>query len=382
MIGWVSPTKMSSTKGRSRRQDKQDGGRKAKKKAPRQQESDSESDSEGETWTCGTCRGNYGESEADNFLECAVCSSIYCSDCVNMSNNECTAVRESPNIQWFCDRCLPKYFPDPQGPIQIKTPETSNLDIKVGEISQKLQEQTDLLRNFDLGQIRKQMDEMEKQFNTTIENLGKEVPTKVQETLETSSTWSEIVKKSAERPPITIENFKQAMTEVSEKDKEMHMRDRGIVIYRIPEKHNLSQEQRRRDDLEFVNDLLKCLECEDLMNEVTHMERLGKFDEAKCREEKFRPIKLRFQLKDMRDRVLKSLGRLKNAPARIKRVSIRHDLNEQQRQEWYNKIKEAKEMTENSPTTYYRVRGQPGKYTISGVAKNGGATQEEGQTTS
>ena len=103
---------------------------------------------------------------------------------------------------------------------------------------------------------------------------------------------------------------------------------------------------------------------------ITHLERLGKFDDKRCADGKYRPIKLRFLLKDHRDRMLNNLTHLKNAPEKLKRVSIRHDLNEAQREDWYNKIKEAKEQTEASKDRIFRVRGYPGNYNIISFPKN------------
>ena len=228
-----------------------------------------------------------------------------------------------------------------------------------------------ITKNDPITAIQEQLKELEGKLNNCLTTIENDMPTKVHEKIESSPTWAQIVNnKKNDQPSISLDDMKKAVHEVTEFDKEMHMRDRGVVIYRIPEKEDQQQENRKREDAAFIKEILRQIECDDLETEITHLERLGKFDPAKCKDEKYRPIKLRFTLKDQRDRMLKSLGRLKYAPDHIKKVSIRHDLNEVQRQEWYNKIKQAKERSEQSATHFYRVRGQPGHYNVIAIPKN------------
>lgn len=384
MIEWVSPTKMSNTKGNH---SKQHGGR-GRGKAPNlpppsisndSQASESESeDEEEEEWTCYQCEGKYSEQRDTHWFECAACQATLCSQCKSTPKKEWQVVNDNKNIHWFCDPCNDKYFPEPKRNL-VTLNDTNDLSKKIEELTKQVKKQSDYLDGLDINSIKDQMKSMENSVYKKFEDLEEDVPSKIQEKLEKSPTWADMMKKSItnEQPAVTIETVKKAVTEVHEKDKEMHMRDRGIVIYRVPEDYNLSQDNRKKQDGEFIRSLLHHLECDELAPTVTHLERLGRFDEAKCKEEKYRPIKVRFQLKDMRDRVLNNLRLLKYAPPNIKRVSIRHDLNEIQRAEWYTKIKEAREMSEGSTTTYYRVRGQPGNYSIVGVAKNNAPPQRE-----
>jgi hypothetical protein len=241
----------------------------------------------------------------------------------------------------------------------------------VDKLSDALDKHSKMLDNINVPQIQAQLTALEDKFEDSMKSLENVVPTKLQEKIESSNTWAQMIRKSLDNsPPISLESLKKAVHEVAESDKERHMRDRGVVIYRVEEKFNLSEDLRKKDDEEFIKEVLHYISCDDLQKDITHLERLGKFDADKCREYKFRPIKLRFDLKDKRDRLLNSLKLLKHAPDRIKKVSIRHDLNEIQRRDWYDKIKEAREKSLESTTMIYRVRGFPDNYKIVSFPRN------------
>lgn len=324
-----------------------------------------------ETWICRTCKADYGKVKNGCFLECAICAAISCNICVAMTEDQYKAIDSRDDVQWFCSTCIKDYFPDgPTGSMKMNKSDTL-LHNKIEELGSSMEEQNNQLK-FSVATMKAQLSALEAKFQESLQTLEEEVPTKIQEKLEATNTWAAMAKKMQEEtaPQISIESVKKAVHEVTEKDKEMHMRDRGVVIYRIPEKSNIAQEQRKKDDEEFVKEILHYINCDDLARDITHLERLGRFDEGKASQEKYRPIKLRFNLKDQRDRMLNNLTGLKHAPERIKKVSIRHDLNDAQRQDWYNKIKEAKEKTQESTTHIFRVRGHPGNYNILSFPKN------------
>jgi len=172
--------------------------------------------------------------------------------------------------------------------------------------------------------------------------------------------WSEIVKKNLkDQSKVTIDHVKQALTEISENDKEKELRSRGIVIYNAEER-NTSAALQKNADTKLIEDLLGTLGCEN--SAISEMFRMGRFDESRVAMGRFRPIKLRLSLNSDRDRVLKCLFKLKNANPELAKLSIREDLSVEQRNELNEKLKEAKRLTENSQDKIYRVRGTPGKY--------------------
>ena len=148
----------------------------------------------------------------------------------------------------------------------------------------------------------------------------------------------------------------------------MELRSRGIVVYRAPESKNDTREGRKQDDLRLMTDLLSHIKCEEA--QIISTDRLGRYDENREKDGRYRPIKVRFSSNTSRDQVLKSLFRLKDAEPRLKALSIRQDLNDAQRTELKTKLTEAYNKTKNSPDSVFRVRGGPGEYVIKQFVKN------------
>jgi hypothetical protein len=121
-------------------------------------------------------------------------------------------------------------------------------------------------------------------------------------------------------------------------------------------------------DEDLVKELLDFLDCD--VTELLSVNRLGKFLADRIAENRFRPLKVRLRSSAARDKVLSSLSKLKHAPSHLNALSIRQDLNFDQRQELNDKIREAKELSRNKTDSIYRVRGSPGDYKLVEVRKN------------
>jgi len=198
-----------------------------------------------------------------------------------------------------------------------------------------------------------------KSFESTLSKQIVEVPNKI----EASSKWSDIVKASpGPNKRDFVQTMKQALTEMSDYDKEMEIRSRGIVIYRAPESVSPLKELRKSDDYKLMEALLEHLEID--VNEIISVDRLGRFDEERERMGKHRPIKVRLASNKTRDLLLSSLRKLRNADDCLKNLSIRQDLNDFQRRELNEKLSEAYQKNRASTTHYYRVRGNPAQYYI------------------
>ena len=161
--------------------------------------------------------------------------------------------------------------------------------------------------------------------------------------------------------------MKRALVEVAEDDKDQELRSRGIVVYRLPESEKSTGAERKTEDQSAIKELLQFIGCS--AAEVTYVDRLGRFDETRQKEGKYRPVKVRFSDNSSRDKVLKNLYKLRNAPEGIKALSIRQDLNERQRKELRSKVEEATAKSRASSTLFYRVKGEPGNYRLIEVQK-------------
>ena len=148
-------------------------------------------------------------------------------------------------------------------------------------------------------------------------------------------------------------------------DQEKDLRTRGIAVYRA--KETTLQAPENNDDADLMKELIKFLGGEE--EKMVSVNRLGKFSQERIEEQKYRPLKVRFKTQEARDYVLKNLYKLKNAPPSIRTLSIRQDLNLEQRQELSQKVKEAKEKSEGLVDSFYRVKGSPGDYKLVKITK-------------
>ena len=57
-----------------------------------------------------------------------------------------------------------------------------------------------------------------------------------------------------------------------------------------------------------------------------------------------------------------NLSKLRGAPEFLKRLSISPDLSKEERAELNDKLREAKQITSESPNLIYKVKGSPGNY--------------------
>ena len=146
----------------------------------------------------------------------------------------------------------------------------------------------------ELASIKLKLDKTESDMSESVDKLNS-----------AHVRWSDIVKdygSNTER--VTVSHVKKALEEISEKDKEMMIRSRGIVIYNAKEKVSDLVEPRKHDDRKIVNDLLSHIGCGEVSVESAN--RLGRFDKDRVEDGKFSPIKVRFSSSDERDRVLRS----------------------------------------------------------------------------
>ena len=308
--------------------------------------------------------------------------------CQRLSAAHMQALNKRKDIFWVCQPCMELHCPDPEaGLLKLTTntttlpdlPDLTNatmlvsLEEKIGQLleAQKTLQasfnniQIDIIENIPktLSQdIDSKIDNLQTKISSQIIESTNEVPAKI----EASKTLANIINsnQSSSNAPLSVAYLKKAMSELSDEDKDKEIRSRGLVIYRAKEqiKEGTESESNTDEDEQLVKGLLSHLHVD--IDEIEKVFRLGKFDAAKTAENKFRPIKVRLRSSSARDLVLKSLSKLKDAPTYLNTLSIRQDLNAQQRVELNEKVKEAYEKSKEETDVVYRVRGGPGNYRL------------------
>jgi hypothetical protein len=157
-------------------------------------------------------------------------------------------------------------------------------------------------------------EDLDRKIRAIKESVTEEVANlKVNLQHEVPRLWTEVVKTTPANPPeITVEHLTRVLEKVSENEKDSEVRSRGIVVYNLTESDKASSEERKREDSEAICELLDFIGCE--YAQVIHTDRLGKYTEDRIRDRKNRPVKVRFSRTEDRDKVLKSLYKLRDAP--------------------------------------------------------------------
>ena len=139
----------------------------------------------------------------------------------------------------------------------------------------------------------------------------------------------------------------------SQKDDEE--RQKNLIVYRIPETLSSVTEARTKDQ-EAVKKLLETLDVDSAPVEIR---RLGRFDRDHAAERP-RPVKIVLMDRTSRDLAMANVTKLaKTSDAGLKALQVCYDLNRDQRDIQKKLVAEGKDLTKNSQTHIWKVRGPP-----------------------
>lgn len=152
---------------------------------------------------------------------------------------------------------------------------------------------------------------------------------------------------------------------IAEEEKDRESRGNNIVIYRVEECD--TNENRVKHDKAFCLELLKgTLDADVQEEDLKSVFRIGKKDSnSSCR-----PLLVQLRERSVKNKIMESLFKLKNADDKFKRVSITHDLTKTERAECKTLIEEAKKkQSEETGEFLWRVRGLPGHLKVIRIRK-------------
>lgn len=237
-------------------------------------------------------------------------------------------------------------------------------------LSDKFQKQIDEIKSNNITELKTQINDMTNDMQimkneiSKFNSKDKEVP---------SNSWAEIVSKEVDNRLMSVNNevskVMESITEVkklSEDEKDRESRSHNIIIYRVKEDNTPNNDQ-------MDSDRKYCLELFNMAigvnvqdSDLKAVYRLGK----KCDQnnestvpdpKKHRPLMVKFKEKTIKNLVMESVSKLRNAELYFKNVSISHDLTLTDRNECKKLLAEAKEKEEQETGEFvWRVRGQPG----------------------
>jgi hypothetical protein len=300
-------------------------------------------------------------------VNCSICDELLCMVCSDLSYEEIDMFKNLTvghlDILWVCTQCSNKII-DLKNNITITKIMSKEVAIKLESIettfTKAVQGLEKSIKNIDLAATETNMtktfaevlkNEHTKQAensNGTLKNIMKEQ----------MKEWSDNNQNPNEGTVNAVKSvIQEGRVDQLKESWDKEERDKNIILFKAEESRNEEPENRKKDDEEIVNGMLDALGLEDIDTKAIF--RLGRYDKDKHVDSKSRPLKVIFHTKEARDRVMRNVFKLRDAPAKIKSLSIAHDLTLTEREELRKKIDEAKEKSNSSDSFYWKVRGPP-----------------------
>ena len=310
-------------------------------------------------WNCGKCQINI-ISDKEQALVCEVCDGKFCLKCTNFSISEYKHLRALPrdDVWWICENCIVIVK---EKSIHYQT--VQSIEKKIVHIEQKFSSAVDEIKsslvNLNTSVVDSIGSKIEIEINKSV--TEKTLTKSFSEAVKASSSTNidQIAAKVKETivPSVSVVMQEQRVQMLKD-DTLREERAKNVVIHKMPELSGNNREARFAHDKENVQKIMEQLGV-DL--EPKNIFRLGRFDHEKDQDGKCRPLRLIFESKEDRDRVLRNrykLGEWEDESP-LKKVQLNYDLSKEERQEVNNKLSEAKTKTNSQEEYFWKVRGPP-----------------------
>ena len=314
-------------------------------------------------WECSQCDQSWDSRDTSkpDLMACSFCVKWFCRSCIKMSKSEFKALSREDAF-WACCECKPIVTanielmnrPDLDEPFELSK-QTENSHTELGERINSLENSIETL----IVQMGQNETKMTKLYSDALK-----VNTDSQAEMgEKSGTVNAAI------DTINVEQMvKNALNEQKKVELDRENRSLNFIIHRIPESDKPDPQSRKKDDLQLIEKLFGELEVD---YEPKQCFRLGRFDkEADPDTRKPRPLKVIMNSQEEQAQVMMNLSKLRDAPEFLKKLSISPDLSREERDELNEKLREAKQLTSESPNLIFKVKGTPGNYHFIKILKS------------
>jgi hypothetical protein len=331
---------------------------------------------------CIRCKSDVKSS--DKGVECEICGLWYHVQCEGMSIEQYQLMlkEECKNLHWFCNDCesvtlsTGKMIHSLKNRQDAVEAELLKLNKKINKSVQDTEREFDvvkaaildietILSNYkDKLTIAEATALIDCKINVCkgqlVEETKKEIP----------SLWSDMVSKSVDSKLAKVSTDVEKVNKVAadtrkivEEEKDREGRANNIILYRVPESDK--QEESVKHDKDFCCSLAnEALDLDMNSDDIKSLFRLGKKG-ASCR-----PLLVQFRERSVKNRIMESLFKLKDADDKFKNISLTHDLTKQERVDCKSLVEEAKKKQKEEKGEFlWRVRGLPGQMKVIRIQK-------------
>ena len=343
--------------------------KKHKKTKSLQKEEATEGATEGNN--CGMCKKSFVKNKSMKVAICGICETNYCHTCAEFTPHMCATVLDRSDVLWACYSCRPRLENFKLAtPLEQETP-TSDEIVLEGKI---VMERFDSLRE-EINGLKGQVNNALGGINKFSQDISLHMREIMNETLfgddypEFDPTISHkqaklLAKEQNKSPPPTLNSvLKSTVNEQKKEDKKEDSAKAqarcNIIIYNLEEPTENDGVKRKEITDNKIDELLNFLEVSEINPVKTH--RLGKFksQNEEGGNPKPRPLKVILNNIDEALKIVNNCKKLKNAPSELKKLSVSHDLTNEERSCIREEVKKAKELTMKSPNLDYKVVGPP-----------------------
>jgi len=316
---------------------------------------------------CGDC--GKAVTDADSGVMCEICEIWFHIKCENIGEPMYKAMMQFKALHWYCETC------------SIGAEKLMNMLAKLEGRVQKLEKE----RDSTVAEMTAEMNKMEAKINELAEGVEQNLQ-KMEERLnetekaraqqatgctntEALPKWSEIVSKAVDSKFTEMQDnvakVNAAVEETKlhlEEQKEKESRQNNIIIYNNEEERTENIDEWKTKEMGFCLELFNStLEVAVKSEDIVKITRLGNRASGTKR-----PMLVQFRSKTIKNEVMESLWKLKNADAKHRVLSINHDMTKKEREECKKLVALAKQkqVDEGQGEFIFRVRGPPEKLTI------------------
>lgn len=369
-------------------------------------------------------------SDKDLALECEVCEMWFHIKCQNLSEAEYKFIGEHDSVHWYCTLCNKNVAPLLQMFGNLKQRQdkleenfgmlhkdvdkvlidikelkeyTSNTDKKLEDLmkgnladsifqdvdkriecmAKKLQTEIGHLSQ-DVRSVKDMHASTETKLEMAIEaklveGLTKSIESRVDDKVncmqqEFEPKWSAVVAKQVDSKFVEVSGdltkVKAVLGEtkkMAEEEKDKESRTNNIIIYRVVESSG-TREERQAHDKAFCIELFSNLDVKIKEDDLKSVFRVGKIVHDSNNR---RPMLIQFRDRVLKNMIMESLSKLRQADDKFRNVSITHDMTQNERIECKNLVEEAKKKQIDEQGEFlWRVRGSPGQLKIVRLRKH------------
>lgn len=287
--------------------------------------------------------------EGDKGVECDICKNWFHKRCQRVSDGlyDILNSEEGKHVSWYCDHC------------QVGAQSIMSHILVLNQRQDKLEKRMKSNEDKHVS-LEKRVSELESTAGNvnSLEDTVKELKQEV-ENQETRTP----------QPEELAEREKGIVSTVCSNVQDRISRQTNIIIYNAPEGNKVLREENRMHDQNQVKEIYKIVTGQNQPELM--VKRLGKKMASSGEDIKSRPLLVTLPSKEEKANFMKNLGKLKNSEQPYNSLTIKHDMNREDREQEKQLQREAKDMSlaDSQSKEVYLVRGLPGERRIIKVKK-------------